>query len=427
LLEQLAARARNAPTGIERQRWQAMADAAFFYLHSSVHASSVASTHIFGLARWHNYHYYYGHVMWDIETFSVPPLLLTQPNAARAMLEYRKRCMPAARNNARLYGYMGLQYPWQSSPMRGEETTPPSGPGSAYEQHVGLSVAHSFVQYYYASGDEHFLRNDAWPVVSGVADWIASRVTKTERGYELLRMMGPAERPEPSNNVAYVNIASAVVLREAIACAKHLGYSAPVTWAAIAGDLAIPLDSRTNVIRSHDGYRPNEKEGATPGPLAALTLFGDKVDEQVERATLRYYLDLADGYLGTPMLSAFYGLWAARLGDRAGAARMFEEGYATFVSERFMNVHELPESKFPDSPMAGPFFANIGGFIMACMCGLPGLRIGAGDPDTWCERPVVMPEGWDGVEVERLWVRGQPAHLLARHGDDRARLEIDPS
>ena len=53
-------------------RWQALADAALFYLFSSTHVASPASTSIFGLATWHDYHYYYGHVMWDIETFVVP-------------------------------------------------------------------------------------------------------------------------------------------------------------------------------------------------------------------------------------------------------------------------------------------------------------------------------------------------------------------
>ena len=55
-----------------RARWQVLADAALFYLFSSTHVASPASTSIFGLATWHDYHYYYGHVMWDIETFVVP-------------------------------------------------------------------------------------------------------------------------------------------------------------------------------------------------------------------------------------------------------------------------------------------------------------------------------------------------------------------
>ena len=81
--------------GAER-RWQEMADAAFYYLNSSVHASSPASTSIFGLATWKNYHYYFGHVMWDIETFILPVLSLIQPHAAVAMLDYRFRSLGAA-------------------------------------------------------------------------------------------------------------------------------------------------------------------------------------------------------------------------------------------------------------------------------------------------------------------------------------------
>ena len=72
-------------------RWQALADAAFYYLNASVHPSSPSSTSIFGLAQWYDYHYYYGHIMWDVETFSIPPLLFLQPDAARAMLDYRFR------------------------------------------------------------------------------------------------------------------------------------------------------------------------------------------------------------------------------------------------------------------------------------------------------------------------------------------------
>ena len=71
------------------RRWQELADAAFFYLNTSVHPSSPASTSIFGLSTWKDYHYYYGHIMWDIESFALPVVALVQPEAAAAMLEYR--------------------------------------------------------------------------------------------------------------------------------------------------------------------------------------------------------------------------------------------------------------------------------------------------------------------------------------------------
>jgi len=67
----------------------------------------------------------------------------------------------------------------------------------------------------------------------------------------------------------------------------------------------------------------------------------------------------------------------------------------------------------------------MGGFLISCMYGLTGLRLGPGDPSEWCARPVVMPELWDGVEIERLHVRGRDASLHAKHGDAQATLELD--
>lgn len=120
------------------KRWQAMADAAYFYLISSTHASSPASTSMFGLATWHDYHYYFGHVMWDIETFCVPPLIFLQPDAARGILDYRVRNLESARNNARLLGRRGLQFPWESAPSSGEEAAPMPGSAAWREDHASL-------------------------------------------------------------------------------------------------------------------------------------------------------------------------------------------------------------------------------------------------------------------------------------------------
>ena len=81
-------KARIVIEGADR-RWQSITDASLFYLLTSVHPASVASTSLFGLAYWPNYHYYRGHVMWDIETFALPPLLLVEPESASAILDYR--------------------------------------------------------------------------------------------------------------------------------------------------------------------------------------------------------------------------------------------------------------------------------------------------------------------------------------------------
>jgi hypothetical protein len=38
---------------------------------------------------------------------------------------------------------------------------------------------------------------------------------------------------------------------------------------------------------------------------------------------------------------------------------------------------------------------------------------------------VVLPEGWQSIAVERVWVRRRPARLIAEHGAERATLVLD--
>jgi hypothetical protein len=404
--------------------WQALADGAFFYLNSSVHSSSISSVHLFGLSRWIDYHYYYGHVMWDLEVFALPTLLLVQPEAARSMLEYRFRSMPAARMNARMNGYLGLQFPWESEPSHGEEATPLSGTAPYFEHHVSLGVARAFTQFFEATNDGDFLRERAWPVVKGVAEFLASRVTKTDRGFEIQRVMGIAEREKPSDNVAYMNMSAELVLRKASEMARKVGINPPARWDDIANGLVLPYSDDGSVVLDHDGWSPDEEKGATPSTLAAIFPIGyNKLDPAVERSTIEYYLDLWEDYIGSPMLSSMYGAWAARLGDRDRALQLLDEGYAQFVSPRFMNVHEYRDDKFPEMTPAGPFFANLGGFLIDCYFGFPGIRIREGSPHEWCERPVVLPKGWECIEVERIWGHGRPYRMIAEHGAAHASIE----
>jgi trehalose/maltose hydrolase-like predicted phosphorylase len=402
------------------ERWQGLADAAFFYLNSSVHSSSPASTSIFGLATWHDYHYYFGHVMWDIEAFAVPALCLVQPEAARALLDYRSAKLKGAERNAQLMGRRGLQFPWESAPTSGQEAAPLPGTAAWHEDHVSLDVARAFMLYADVTGDKAFLRMRAWPVLSGVCEWITTRVTKTRGGYAIKESMGIAERQTPVDNAAFTNMGAVVVLRDAIRVARDLGLPADPMWAKIADGMEIPM--RGKAVISHDAYRVDEEKGATPDPLMGLFPFGFRLDPAEEKATLELYLGMAQDYIGSPMLSALYGAWAARLGDRALALKLLDDGYARFCAGRFSQTLEYRADRFPEQPQAGPFFANIGGFLTGLLFGFTGLRAGPEAPDAWNEREVVLPAGWTAIEIDRLWVRGQPMRLIARHGE-MARLE----
>jgi protein-glucosylgalactosylhydroxylysine glucosidase len=56
--------------------------------------------------------------------------------------------------------------------------------------------------------------------------------------------------------------------------------------------------------------------------------------------------------------------------------------------------------------VTGPFYANLSGLVVACTFGLGHVRLSPNAPTIWCQLgPVVMPQGWDGVEIERIWAR----------------------
>jgi len=401
-------------------REQALIDATFFYTMSSAHGSSPASTSIFGLSTWGDYHYYYGHVMWDIEAFVVAPCALLQPAAAESLLDYRARNLEAARRNALIRGLRGAQFPWESAPQSGEECAPLPGSAAWYEDHISADVANAFGLFSALSGDEAFMTRRAWPVLEEVADWIASRTTPTARGFALKASMGAAERDRPVDNPAFGLAAAQAALDYALALANRLGRQIPDSWREVRDNLAFPL--KGDLLLPHDGWRANEKKGATPDALLAFFPLWRDFGDVVEAETIKRFLDLADQYVGSPMLAAFYGVWAAWIGDRVLSAKLVDEGYFKYFAGRFDQVLEMREDKYPEIPAAGPFVANMGGFLTALLMGFPGLQPTFDDPETWPRRKVTLPRGWDAIHVERLWARGKPYALEARHGSDRARL-----
>ncbi len=369
-------------------QWQGLADAAFFYLISSTHVGSPASTSIFGLATWHDYHYYYGHVMWDIETFVVPLLSLLQPHVAESILEYRWRNIEGAAANARVRGRRGLQFPWESAPSSGQEAAPLPGSASWHEDHVSLDVARAFAFHAYATGNMEFLRSKAWPVLSGVANWITSRVTFGDRGYEILSAMGIAERETEADNAAFTNMAAVVALRDAVEAARQLGYAADPSWAKIADSMFLPM--RDRIIVSHDGFRSNEEKGGTPDPLMGVFPLGFGMPPDVEAATLDFYLNLRKGYMGSPMLSALYGVWAAYTGDRVLSAELMEDGYGRFCVGRFLQTLEYREDDFPSSHAQDRFLPIWADFCSVCCSDFQGcnrgqelLTLGSGAPSSF--------------------------------------------
>lgn len=254
-----------------------------------------------------------------------------------------------------------------------------------------------------------------------MADWLVDRVDRTRDGYTIREGGGPAERPETEDGDSLTLMMGRIVLQRTIEVAGRVGLPADPAWARVAEGLHLPIRD-DGVIAQHIGYRKDEEKGATPSPLMGFFPCWAEVDEETMRRTLTFYLGLWKDYVGSPMLPALYGTWAAWAGDRALSLKLLEEGYGRYQYGRFQQTLEYRLDKVSEPVASGPFFANMGGFITGLLFGLPGLKVSWAPPETWAQRPVILPEGWEAIECDRLWVHGRPCRLVARQGAERAEL-----
>jgi len=404
------------------EEWQEVVDASFFYLYSTVSPSSPESMAPFGLSRRDEYK---GHVFWDTESFMFTLPLFTDPSSAKAMLDYRYNRLDAARHNAMINGYNGIQFPWQSG-TTGDEVTRVSAAGAAGagEQHINMDVAMAFIAYYQISGDEVFLRERAWPVVKGVADWIESRVTKTKRGYEILFVTGIDEGTDNVGNDSFTNIICKTVLDHANRFAMKLGYPANKLWEEIASTMFIPIHPELNFVEQYEGCKI--KPSLPPESLMAFFPYGYSHSKTVDENTYRFFIehDLKRSLSG-PMLSGFLGVIPARLGDRKLAREFFDEGTLPFFVEPFMLCTEggaIHYKRYADN-LITIFMTGRGSLMTGLLMGLTCLDIWQEDFDKWFGGPIVMPEGWDGIVLEKVYLKGRCARITAMHGEPKVRID----
>jgi alpha,alpha-trehalase len=228
---------------------------------------------------------YRGHVLWD-ELFAFPILNLRVPLAARALLRYRYRRLPAARRAAAEAGHAGAMYPWQSGSDGREESqrrhlNPVSGhwlPDVSHRQrHIGLAVAYNVWQYYQATGDEVFFSHYGAEMILDIARFWSSIATydRDRDRYSIRGVMGPDEfhtgypdRPlDGIDNNAYTNVMVCWLLERALATldalpdprrleltdALGLAPTEAKRWDELSRKLYVPFHS-DGIISQFEGY-----------------------------------------------------------------------------------------------------------------------------------------------------------------------------
>jgi kojibiose phosphorylase len=393
---------------------------------------------------------YKGHVFWDTELFILPPITLTQPKIARNLLIYRYKRLEGARHKAKVNGYEGAMYPWESTDT-GEETTPqwtdPFPDGSRIriwtgdnEQHISTDIAYAILQYWQWTGDDDFFIQHGAEIVLDTAVFWGSRAEDKNGRYELSNQIGPDEYHENIDNSVFVNRMVVWHLEQALKVLDWLKINAPTDaerlttaldltqerlghWEGIIARMYIPFDTEKQIHIQFDGFFDLEyipvpnyepRVGGMWGMIGhkralqsqvikqadvvmLMSLIGDQVGSpEVMLNNWNTYYPRCDH--GSSLSPAVHARVASRLGLADEAYHMFEHAAMIDLHDNKGNVRD------------GIHGAASGGLWQAVVFGFCGLHIKDGE----LKLDPRLPEHWKQVKFN-VYYRGKQQTLIVRN------------
>ncbi len=203
--------------------------------------------------------HYHQFVWWDSEVYQMPFFLYTNPSAAKNTLLYRYRTLSAAKKIAAEKGLAGARFAFCSS-VTGEECVWSFCVQPFLQDHIVSDVMLAVFRYLDATDDGDFLRRYGLELLSECALYWLSRVTKTERGYEILHVTGTDEHHAEVDNDAYTNYCVSYALKRFSALAaggkaERFGFTKErdQELAAVAEGIFLPV-GEYGYIPQFDGY-----------------------------------------------------------------------------------------------------------------------------------------------------------------------------
>jgi trehalose/maltose hydrolase-like predicted phosphorylase len=376
---------------------------------------------------------YAGHVFWDADVFVLPVLTAIRPAAARAMLEYRIRRLPAARAAAEDQGLCGARFPWESA-GDGSDVTPhlvrgqhneliPIGTGSQ-EEHIVADVAWAAAHFAAWTGDTDFLARAGRELLIDTARYWASRIrTDADGNGHLNGVMGPDEYHELVDDNAYTNVMARWNLRRGAELLFRAGDTdTAATWRALAKGLVDGWSPQRGLYEQFAGYfelEPLLMSQVAPPPVAVDVLLGAKrvagsqLIKQADVLMLHHLVpeEVVDGSLASCM--AFYEPRTAHgssLSPAIHASLLARAGEPDRALEMFRLAVRLDLDDLTGTTAEGLHLATMGGVWHALAFGFLGVRAEGG---MLAINPC-LPDAWRALGLKFLF-GGQPIGIRAEH------------
>lgn len=227
---------------------------------------------------------YNGNAFWDTETYCLPFYLFNNPDAAKALIDFRYKTLPQALARAKDLDCEGACYPvatcdgtesctlWQHASLQFQPTT---------------AVAYAIWHYVQVTGDTGFLRAEGAEMLAQICRFLASRGQWSAKGkFGYYAVMGPDEFQMMVNNNAYTNYMAKRTFEFALEVFSNEddkdekfrkldienGETAPNIqfagtlplsfvsqkeldeWRRMAAEMFIPYDPQTGLYEQHEGF-----------------------------------------------------------------------------------------------------------------------------------------------------------------------------
>jgi beta-phosphoglucomutase len=392
---------------------------------------------------------YRGHIFWDTEIFILPVLTLTQPLLARNLLNYRYQGLAGARRKAKVLGYEGAMYAWESADT-GDETTPtwiPCFDGSLVriwcgelEVHISTDVAYAMWHYWQATSDHDWMAAYGAEVILDTAVFWASRVVWNDAGdrYEIRNVIGPDEYHEKIDNNVFTNRMVQWHLKMALDLWAWLRHSYPdratalqqqlelspqrlQTWHRIVQKLWILQDPDTGLMEQFQGfweltdvdlatYEPRDRsmqvilgiEGANQRQVlkqadvlmlmyllrgALFTHPSDSYDLRTLQANWDYYEPRTDHTYGSSLGPPVHAILACDLGK------------PDVAYEHFMRAALVDLADVRGNAAEGIHAASTGGIWQSVILGFGGVHFTPSGPIAYPR----LPQGWKRLKFQLMW------------------------
>jgi trehalose/maltose hydrolase-like predicted phosphorylase len=385
---------------------------------------------------------YRGHVFWDTDVFVLPFFAATHPPAARALLEYRVRRLPAALTAARRLGRAGARFPWESAGS-GDDVTPPIAHDRAgrpvpirtgeLEEHIVADVAWATACYLDWTGDNEFAAGPGLALLVETARYWASRVRIDRQGRgHIDGVIGPDEYHEPVDDNAYTNVMARWNLRRAAAAgSSDVDPDERQRWLAIADALVDGYDPETCLYEQFAGFFDLEPlliaQIAPTRPVAADALLGSErvrsaqIVKQADVLMLHHLVpqEVVPGSL-EPNLSFYEPRTAhgSSLSPGVHAALFARAGRVTDALEAVRLTSRVDLDDLTQTTGGGLHMAAMGSLWQAVAFGFGGIRPSS---EALLLDPRLPPE-WEALEL-RLVYRGSRIHVRVEQTAVSARAD----